>query len=213
MICEAYGTSTYSIPELSSALNTLGYCHRIRSRLHGKIECISGDKTRRSIFLVDDPALVVENALNFIVASLAELSLCNSARLKALPLNQALREALATKRQSPYTYKVMSAMDYVNLIARPSKLNGIQTEILRIQPYSLRKEANAAVLAYLRGGSARALKEVLRKSSKLEKLLAFTLDNVELREAYARAAKEGVEAVATSTGIPSFELMYLRKAK
>ena len=216
MTCETkvFGTSMYSLVELSVALQALNVSHMTQTG-NTRIEFKTDRVQSARVVLVDTPSKVVPSAVNFMVSSLAQLNLTTCSRLKVLPIVAAIREAL-TRDEEPPPFEVitLSAMDYVNLIAKPSKLNLIQTELLKVQPYSLRKEANAAMLKFFRGSmSAKQAHRLMRRSSKLTKLWEIVQSYSELKEAVQRMGEETPEQISLSTGIPTFELMYVTKAK
>lgn len=215
MKCEAYGTSMFSLAEISDALRYLNVEHVLRLKASCSAELkVPGKGTSYSrVVLTDDLTRVQANAVNFISASIAELSLTNAARLQALQIEDAVAEALKRGSVIEFTYKELTAIDYVDMIAKPSKLNAIQTELLRVQPYSLRKEANKAIIEYFRGGSLKAMQQVMNKSSKLSRLAFHVKSNTELRGAVMRLKNESAEHVSADTGIPSFELLYVTRVK
>ncbi len=208
-----YGTSTYSLYEISSALRKLRVSHSIVNGAK-RMEVNLNKPQPKQVLLLENPAKVDPTAVNFIVASAAQLSLTTCSRLRGLPIVDAVKDALLRDELAPFEVNTWTAMDYVTSIAKPSKLNFIQTELLRIQPYSLRKEASAMMLKFFRGtASARAVSQTMRKSSKLTKLWELIQDYSELRDAVARLSNETPEQVSTSTGIPTFELLYISRAK
>jgi hypothetical protein len=208
-----YGTSTYSLYEISAALKKLRVSHTIVSG-HKRMEVSLNRPQPKRVLLLENPAKVDPNAVNFIVASAAELSLTTCSRLRGLPIVDAVKDALLRDEVIHFDVSIWTAMDYVTTIAKPSKLNFIQTELLRIQPYSLRKEASGMMLKFFRGtASAKTVSQTMRKSSKLTKLWVLIQDYSELRDAVARLSSETPEQVSISTGIPTFELLYISRAK
>jgi len=215
MKCEAYGTSRFSLAEISDALRYWNVEHvlRLKASCAAEIKVPGKGQNYQRVVLTDDLTRVQANAVNFISASIAELSLTNAERLQALSIEESVWEALHRGSIVEFQYRELTALEYVDMIAKPSKLNAIQTELLRVQPYSLRKEANAAIIAYFRGGSLKALQRVMNKSSKLSKLATYVKSNIELRNAVMRLKTESVDQVSADTGIPSFELRYITKVK
>jgi hypothetical protein len=70
------------------------------------------------------------------------------------------------------------------------------------------------MLKFFRGtASVRMVSQIMRKSSKLTKLWELIQDYSELRDAVARLSTETPEQVSISTGIPTFELLYISRAK
>jgi hypothetical protein len=153
--------------------------------------------------------------VNFIVASLAELSLTNFTSLQIEDnLLSSLKAALTKPVFIKPTFKVLTSMDYVNQVAKPSLLNKIQTEIYKIQPYALRKQTQVIVLDYFNNRiSQRQLKQMMSNNLKQEAILPLLMQAQSLRDAVARLGKETVEEVAASTGHPTFELLYLSKER
>ena len=213
MIDRVFGTSMYSLVGLSRALKALRVSHTIS--VGTKVQYINCGMPQPSpVFLSNSLKKCRAGAVNFIVVSAAQLDLTNCRRLKAIPLLDSLKQALQCQPGLPLEVKKLAAMDYVNLIAKPSKLNLIQTGLLGIQPYELRKQANSAIVRYFRGvASARQVKPLMQRSPRLKELWEVVQSYEELRTAVARLADETPEKISEDTGIPTFELLYIMKAK
>ena len=208
-----FGTSLYSVVGISLGLKALRVSHTISVGTKSTyVNC--GLPQPSPVFVSNTLKKCRAGAVNFIVFSSAQLDLTNCYRLRALPLLDSLKEALQREPGPALEVRKLEAMDYVNLIAKPSKLNLIQTELLRIQPYILRKEANAAIIKFFRGSmSHRQVQTIMRRSARLEELWVVVQSYEALRVAVARLKTETPEVVSQDTGIPTFELLYILKAK
>lgn len=209
-----WASALHSPVQVSYALSELGVSHTLNS---------GGRKMRVTKAKVQPYAVHVTtvlrdyraNTVNFIVSSGAELATTNYPRLKdKLDIVEAVREALLSEKSVVPTVKVVSPMDYVHQVAKPSLLNKIQTQIYKIQPYGLRKQTQQLVLAYMASKITKAqIKKALSDNLKHEALLPLILSADSLRDAVARLPAETAEAVAADTGHPTFELLYLSKER
>lgn len=206
MLCSVYGTARYSVWELSHGLSQIEVTHQIISnRMRRKVG--SG----RVIASVSaEPELLDVKFTNFISASVSELSLTNFTQFSGLGLLEDLREALSSPTVMETAIRPMTMADYVNWIAKPSALNLIQTEIYKINPYSLRKRTQELVLDFFNSRITLA-KTIARLQDNLkhDRLVPLLIEAVPLRDAVARLSTETVAAVVESTGLQSFDLCYL----
>jgi hypothetical protein len=111
--------------------------------------------------------------------------------------------------------KEPSTLDYVNSATKPSLVNKLQTEVYKLTPYSLRKEVQQLMIAYLAGtASYSAMHKKLKSSLKLQRLaeLLHLPKAKELREAVLMLGNSSVEEVAKKTGFETFELLYLSRS-
>lgn len=212
MIYRIYGTARYSTWELSNTLRSLRVSHTVTT---GKktLRVALGHPQPRAVHVTDELEGYRKGAVNFIVSSLAQLQTTNY-----LPLSgnvaEAVKAALLSKATITPEVKKLTALDYVNMVAKPSLLNKIQTEIYRITPYALRKQTQQVVLDYMNSRlSKKGVKEKLSSNLKLEGVLELVLSADSLRNAVARLPNESVEQVAADTGHPTFELLYLSKKR
>lgn len=218
--CIVFCTSSYSPMEISISLrrlnvshtrNTLGTVKRVDRKLDQPMP----------VHVTDVVTDFRPQTVNFIVAAKAELSLTNFVDLSTISnssgdLDSLLVRALTNPKLIEPKVRTMSHMDYVHLVAKPSLLNKIQTEVYKIQPYALRKQAQSLVLDYLNSRvSDRQLKQAMSDNLKLEAILPMVLEARSLRDAVSRlkAGKETVEEVAIATGHPTFELLYISKER
>ena len=208
-----YSTSMYSPLEISYALSRLNVSHVLECR--GVRKKITRPKPQpKAVYVTDSLTNYRPEAVNFIVSCIAELGLTNYTPLSSGTLEDVLKDALIKQVEIVPSVTVMSDMDYVNAVAKPSILNKIQTEVYRLNPYALRKQTHAIVLDYLNSKiSKRKLKEVLSRNLKQEALLPLLLSADSLRNAVARLSKETPEEIEADTGHPTFELLYLSKER
>lgn len=214
MKSKVWATSIYSPMEISEALRKLKVSHVLST---GRRELVFDSKRKQPspVRIASDLNDVSLTSINFIVASIAELNLTNYKMLPRIELTEALKTALQDKSTIKPKVRVLSPIDYVEQVARPSLLNKVQTEIYKIQPYALRKQTNAIVLSYLNSKiSKKKLRKLLADNLKHEALLPLLLSADSLRDAVAEVAKgQAVEQVAEASGHPTFELLYLSKER
>jgi hypothetical protein len=213
-------TSSYSPLEISISLRRLNISHS--RNIGGAVKRVDRKRDQPlSVHVTDILTDFKPNTVNFIVAAKAELGLTNFVDVATVSngegdLDRLLVRALTNPKLIVPKIKVLTPMDYVHQVAKPSLLNKIQTEIHKIQPYALRKQAQALVLDFLNNRiSDRQLKQAMSDNLKLEILLPKVLEASSLRDAVKRlkAGKETVEEVAISTGHPTFELLYISKER
>lgn len=213
MTYRIYGTARHSTWELSNILRSLRVSHTVTTTKK-TVKVNLGHPQPRHVHVTDELEGYRKGAVNFIVSSLAQLQTTNYFPLDANNLTQAVKAALLSKETLTPEVAHLSAMDYVNMVAKPSLLNKIQTEIYRITPYALRKQTQQIVLDYLNSRlSKKGVKNKLSSNLKLEGVLELVLSADSLRDAVARLSSETVEQVAADTGHPTFELLYLSKTR
>ena len=207
-----YGTHEYSVVEISYALSALRVSHDVEFKSHSAH--VDRRKTQpKNVVVTDNPKGFKKGCVNFITAPGAALDLTNWPRLRG-PIREALKKALIAQVSVVPSTKILSYIDYVNLVAKPSVLNLIQTEVYKINPYALRKQTHQIVLDYLNSRiSKRNLKDMLSKNLKHEALLPLLLSADSLRSAVAMVGKKTVEEIEAETGHPTFELLYLSKER
>lgn len=211
-----WASPVFSLWQISSALKKLRVSHSIASKNKKDIVVDLRYPQPSWVHLSSIPSGIQLESVNFIVSSYAELSRYNYPTLAYQKgVENAVREALTNRsRVVPVTPPKMTALEYVNEISEPSLLNEIQGHVNKIQPYSLRKETQVLVLNYLNSVvSKRSMEETLRKSYKTEGLIVHLKNAELLRQSVARLKKESLEDVATSSGVPTFELLYLSKVR
>ncbi len=207
-----YGTSEHSIVEISYALSALRVSHDMIFKSHSAR--VNRRKVQpKHVIVTDNSKGFKKGCVNFITAPSSALDLTNWPRLRG-PLVESLKRALTTQVSVVPSTKILSYLDYVNLVAKPSVLNLIQTEVYKINPYALRKQTHQIVLDYLNSKiSKRNLKDMLSKNLKHEALLPLLISADSLRNAVAMIGKKTVEEIAAETGHPTFELLYLSKER
>jgi hypothetical protein len=100
------------------------------------------------------------------------------------------------------------------MVAKPSLLNFIQTEMYKINPYALRKQTQAMILQFFNSQVATTtMIRFLQRSLKQDTLIPLIYQGVPLREAVARLKNETIEDVAKTSGYSTFELLYLSKVR
>lgn len=220
-----WGTFTWSPWELSDGLRRLKVTHTVDPQT-------KGEKVRRLNMKHDQPLPVHltttlkglrTGAVNFIATSYSNLSGTNIPLMPkpsgqawdgVAELDLALRHCLTSSRLTSLELASLSVVDFIHMVAKPSLLNKIETEILRIQPYSLRKEVKAMVLNYFNSRCSQAqVSKFLAKSLKFDLLRSFILSGSALRDAISRhKAGEDAEAISATTGVPAFDILYMRAA-
>jgi hypothetical protein len=213
-----WSSSAYSEWDISDALASLRVTHTLdpRDKTKPTRTIDMGQPQPRQVHVTHTLKTVKPHAVNFIVASYGALSVTN---IPSLPfsasagLNEALKIALMSPQLTGVKVSKLTPVDYINTIAKPSLLNKIQTELLRIQPYSLRKEAVAHVLGYFNSRiSRRTMMSFLNTNLRLDKLKEVVLMGDELKAAVAMLATHDAETIQSMTGVPSFDIMYLSSA-
>jgi hypothetical protein len=136
--------------------------------------------------------------------------------LEGSELEFMLKECLTSTRLVSLETATTSVVDFIHMVAKPSLLNKIETEIHRISPYPFRKEVKKTILDYFNGRiGISVVSKLLRKSLKLDALHGFMWSND------AMLLKQGVEAVAQGQdpeavglrlNVPTFDILYLRNA-
>jgi len=212
-MCSVYGTSTHSLFELSDALVELGITHTITE---GRHVCTKGpgNKQRKPVYLFNRVNCWRPESVNFIVASVSELSLTNFARLRGASAKEDVEEALTEGKLLVPKVNSLGDADYINCLAKPSLLNKIQTEVYRIQPYSLRKSVQALVLDFFNSRlSVKAMQAALQDNLKCDTLRQLLVEALYIRDAVTRLDKEDLNFVSVDTSVPTFELLYLSKLR
>jgi hypothetical protein len=170
-----------------------------------------GRSQPRWVHIGADPRDLRKGSVNFIVASHAELSRTNYPLLTSADPESVCSALLSATMVVP-TIKVMKAMDFVNEVSKPSVLNGIQTHVYKIQPYSLRKEVQGLIIGYFQSKvSKQTMTRSLQRSFKTEPLIPLLLAAANIRDAVAMLKGSDVDTVSQLTGVQTFELLYLSK--
>ena len=211
-----WATTQYSTWQLSDALTQLRVSHSIKEGARSPARVIDCKKAQpKWVHLTTNVKNFRRTSVNFITASHAELSYTNFPRL---PTSDDFLEVLKYALQYPVSVvpevKQLTNLDYVELVAKPSLLNNIQTLVYKIQPYALRKEVQKLILQYFNSQiSLRGVEHNLKRSFKTVGLIPYLREGVGLKTAVARLKAETVEAVAADTGFETFELLYLSKER
>lgn len=207
-----YGCCKFSALEISYALFDLNVSH---TRLIGKgKKFVDRHKAQpKSVVVTDSWKSLDASSINFISAPLADLGLTN-VPLIAGPLPDSLKQALLEAKSTKVIRQQPQFLDYVNMVAKPSVLNKLQTEIYKVNPYKLRQETQSIMLDYFNSRiSKHQLKQLLTKSLRQESLLPLFKEAEPLRVAVAMLSRNTPEQVEALTGIPTFELLYISKER
>lgn len=209
-----WATPFYAPMEISDALSRLRISHSIGTRTKRRV--VSKGYAQPKLVHVGTTldSLVLE-AVNFITAPASQIELTNYPMFPSITLEDALKVMLTSPRKIQPKVTKLTEVDYVDMVAKPSLLSKIQSAILRIQPYDLRKECNAMVLAYLNHEvGERKLKPYLNKSYKFEALKDLLGLAGDLREG-TRLIQAGGDSqvVADSLGLPAFDLNYINSKR
>lgn len=213
-----WGSVAHSEWDISDALRELHVSHTVDPRDKTKACQIVnvGYPQPKHVHVTTTLKTVMPQAVNFIVASYGALSDTNIPNLpfaRERGLEDALKIALRSLQTTSVKVTKLTHVDYINQIAKPSLLNKIQTEILRIQPYSLRKEVQALTLDYFNSKIAKkTIMSFLNRSLRLEKLRNVINLGDDLRAAVSLLSNMDAEAIQIQTGVPSFDIMYLYSA-
>lgn len=211
-----WSSPVYSRWELSDGLRQLRVTHTIdpEDKMCRARRINMKRSQPREVHIAGSISGLRPNAINFIVASYGLLSHTNIPSIQGTDLDQALRLALLSDRVTKVKVLKLGPVDFMNLIAKPSLLNEIQTEIHRIQPYSLRKETNSMVIRYFNSKiGKRQLVQFLNRSLKLDRLKQAVLKGDNLRAAVAQLPSMDAETIALQMDVPAFDIVYLSKAK
>jgi hypothetical protein len=212
-----WGTGKHSLWEISAALRALRVSHTVQPfERHLPARLIDMKFPQpTAVHLTQRVDGFKHGAVNFISASVAELTDTNFPSFPHKDLEHALKQMLRSDEAVVPVIITRDAANYVGALAQPSLLNKMQTEMNRIQPYSLRKEVKALSLAYFNSTvSIRETMRILERSMKTERLKESFKLAQPLREAVAQLKHKSMEEVAAETGFSTFDLRYLTaKAK
>lgn len=213
-----FATPLYSSWQLSDALTQLRVSHSVCAKRKTQPPMVRNLRRQqpRWVHVTTDVRDIKSGSVNFITASYAELSLTNYPRLREDlgDIDATLRHALNNLVSTVPRVESRQPMDYVNEVSKPSLLNNIQTQLYKIQPYSLRKETQASVLSYFASKTSRnKIVRELERSFKTTGLIPLIDEGAKLRDAVARLKQEPLELVAEQTGISTFDLLYLSKVR
>lgn len=157
---------------------------------------------------------VLPNSVTFMVLPHSQLTYTNVPRFPRMDLEDALREMMLNPQPCVPRMEEPTIIQYVNMIAKPSPLNLIQTIVLSISPYDLRKKVNAMILDYFNSKvKYKAVVAALKDNYKTSDLVPILKkDGERMRLAVARSVKEDVKLVSAETGVATFDLNYLRRS-
>lgn len=211
-----WATGKHSLWDISTVLRSLNVTHTIAPEArHLPCRVIKmGFPQPIAVHLAQRVDGYRLNAVNFISASVAELSDTNFMAFPHPDLEQALKKMLRSSEAVTPMIRKRTAADYVKELAQPSILQNVQSEVYRIQPYALQKETKALVLDFFNSRiSVRDTMHQLEKSMKTERLKELFKAAMPLRLAVAQLKFKPVEVVAAETGVSAFDLRYLTRSK
>lgn len=232
MILHGYGVIDLSPIQVSEALRQLRVSHTIEgSFIRHMTYTIDGLCKEQPAWpvvierlkMVPKIRTVKERMIYLICDSRAALANTNASQVlwpaqHADDFMGALRAALNTAHIRNQEWQLVrsdpSIDDFVNAASKPSFLNHVQTAVYKINPYDLRKEVQTLIILYLSGKlPVTKMRAKLRSSFKLETLLQLMNDAQadKLRQACEVVRKQqlNVDDVAKSTGVASFDLLYI----
>ena len=168
----------------------------------------------------------LESGLMIICDSHPALRKANASKLlyPGIKLKQALYKAIsecstrkANKKFIKLKVEPLKLKEVLKVATTYSFLNGIQTALYKITPYSLRKSSQTAIISYFYGDLPyNKLMQHLESSEKLKTLLNLCKDKQAkaLREACIEAVQNPtkLEKIAKASGFASFEILYIIKS-
>lgn len=232
MILDAFGIPDYSPLYVSDLLRALNMSHTLEGGFIRHLTCtVDGLCVEQPVWpiVVDRVRAIpkirsqIDRQVLFVCDSKAALSNTNIKQdlwpsSRGSDVLRTFKDVLArANRSSGWTIEVdePTTLDFVKSATKPSYLNLIQTQLYKLTPYTLRKEVQQLVIAYLAGTAPyTAMHRKLKSSLKLQSLseLLHLPKAKELREAVLMLNSNPVEEVAKKTGFQPFELNYLSKS-
>lgn len=227
-----YGIYHKSLYEVSQTLSQLKLCFSIYGAKFNQYKKVSFKKRQVvPIYLVESLKRAerlhdLEPGLMIICDSTAALKRSNTSKLlyPGIKLKQAISKAYSecnAKRKSNKLVQLnttpLRLQEVLKVATTYSFLNGIQTALYKITPYSLRKETQQIIISYFYGDlSYSKLIDHLKSSSKLKTLLTVCKDKQAklLRQACIEAIDNPakIESIAKASGFASFEIAYIIKS-
>ncbi len=134
-----------------------------------------------------------------------------------LDVQKELGKRLNPKGKKPFDLqmKELSAMDYVGIASKTSVLAELQSTWCRINPYSLRKKVQEAVVCYMCGDLSKAAVHRILRLTHHGNTIAQLLKGpaAPLREAVAATKTESVDVVAARYDIDPFDINFLLSSR
>lgn len=224
-----YHKSLYEICQTLSQLKVNYYIYGEKFNQYKQVKV--KEKQSFNVYLVESLSRAkkiyeLEPGLMIVLDSISALKKSNVSKLlfPGLKLKQAIKKAIAEckerKKQSKEVELKVEPLrlgEVLKVATSYSFLNGIQTALYKITPYSLRKETQTKIISYFYGDTSYTeLMLHLDSSAKLDKLASLCKDKQAkaLREACleARSNPEKIDRIAKASGFASFELMYIIKS-
>jgi hypothetical protein len=233
MILGAWGLIDYSPVQMSEVLTSLRLSHSIVGRLRDQrltydglsaeqpvwpviadsIDAMVKVKTKRShlVYLVCDSraALAATNIYRGMWPEYRVDDIIESTK-------RSLVMALEKGKKWDLVRNELTVLDYVNIAAKPSFLNDLQTLFYKINPYSLRKEVQLSCIGYLGGSlSYTAMRQVMNQSLKLAPIMALMTSEKarRLRTAVLSLNQLTVEQSSRTFDFETFEILYIAKSQ
>lgn len=225
-VIKAYGCLT-PIHEISDTLHALRVGHTVVDRQRQYVRHNDGLKQPAWPVLLPNIGMIKryeckrDQQILLVCDSMSALKTCNLGVLRPDDMELNLRRALERAVAEPtpmwqLVSKEMSFAEYVKHATKPSFLNDLQTEFYSINPYDLRKEVQALVIAYLANVESKTkMRTKLDTSHKLARLRQLVNDPKcdALRAAVARVQRgESEQTVALATSFETFELLYIARS-
>lgn len=222
--------------EICQTLSQMNKSYEIYGKKFNEYKQVLAKSTRQvfPIYVVDSlkraKKLISRNTLSsglmIICDSHPALQKTNTSKLlyPGIKLKQAIAKAIAeckdkkqNKKHVQLQVDALKLKEVLKVATTYSFLNGIQTALYKITPYSLRKNTQIAIISYFYGDLPYTrLITHLESSNKLKTLLELCKDKQAkaLREACieARQNPEKVEKIAKASGFASFEIVYIIKS-
>lgn len=231
-----YGIYHKSVYEICQTLSQMNKNYEIYGKKFNEYKQVLTKSNRQAfpIYVIDSlkraKKLISRNSLSsglmIICDSHPALQKSNTSKLlyPGLKLKQAISKAISEcrerKQNKKHIYLQVDALklkEVLKVATTYSFLNGIQTALYKITPYSLRKNTQIAIISYFYGDLPYAkLITHLESSNKLKTLLELCKDKQAkaLREACIEARQNPgkIEKIAKASGFASFEIVYIIKS-
>lgn len=231
MMYGIFGIYHKSCLEVCQSLNDLNISYTVYGKEYNQIKRVENKLKVMPVYVIDGlyRAGRLDNlapGIQIICDSQPALAKSNVSRklYPGLTLRNALKQALLqakenrlSKKKKVLKTRSLTLQEVLKSATTYSFLNGIQTALYKITPYTLRKESQKQIISYFYGDTSyTALISKLESSAKLATLLALCKDQQAkaLRQACILARKDmsKVEKVAKASGFASFEIVYIIKS-
>lgn len=231
MMYGIFGIYHKSCLEVCQTLNDLNISYTVYGKEYNQIKHVSNKLKSMPVYVIDSlyRAGRLDNLLpgiQIICDSQPALakSNVNHKLYPGLTLRNALKQAVLMSKENRLSKKhkklkvhSLTLQEVLKSATTYSFLNGIQTALYKITPYSLRKDSQKYIISYFYGDTSYTeLMNKLESSEKLSVLLKLCKDQQAkaLRQACILARKDmsKVEKIAKASGFASFEIVYIVKS-